>query len=89
MNGVRERLQMVFRTVFNDDAITLRDEMSANDIEDWDSLQHINLIIAVEKSFGIRFATAEISGLKDPGQNVGTFAQLIERKLKTSGLPAQ
>jgi acyl carrier protein len=80
MGAMRERLQLVFRQVFDDDSIVLRDENSAADFEDWDSLQHINLIVAVEKELGIRFATAEISQLKEPGQNIGSFVRLLERK---------
>jgi acyl carrier protein len=81
MNDQRDRLQSIFRQVFNDPEIVLRDEMTANDVDGWDSLNHINLIVAVEKSLGIKFATAEISRLKEPGQNVGTFIRLIESKL--------
>ncbi|MBM3774797.1 MAG: acyl carrier protein [Acidobacteria bacterium] len=82
MNEIRDRLQQVFRQVFDDEQLVLAGGMSAKDIEDWDSLQHINLIIAVEKQFGIRFATAEISQLKEPGQNIGTFTRLLEGKVK-------
>lgn len=81
MIDVRERLQEIFREVFNDPDIAVRDEMTAVDVDDWDSLSHINLIIAVERKLGIKFATAEISRLKDPGQNVGSFVRLIEAKL--------
>ena len=81
MNNVRERLQDVFQNVFDTPAVLLRDDMSAKDFEDWDSLQHINLIVAVEKAFGIRFATGEIARLKQPGQNIGSFIQCIESKL--------
>jgi acyl carrier protein len=81
MDSTREQMQTVFRNVFNDDEITLRDEMTADDVEGWDSLAHINLIIALEKHFKIKFATAEISGLKADGQNIGTFTQLVQKKL--------
>lgn len=81
MDELRNRLQEVFRDVFDDDAIVLRDGMTAADVAGWDSLMHINLIIAVEKRLGVRFATAEISGLKEPGQNVGTFLALLAKKL--------
>lgn len=82
MSDVRERLQEIFREVFHDPEITVRDEMTAADVDDWDSLSHINLIIAVERKLGIKFATAEIARLKDPGQNVGSFIRLIEAKLR-------
>ena len=82
MPEIRTRLRAVFRDVFDDDEMELTDEMSAEDVPDWDSLQHINLIIAVEKEFGIRLATAEISRLKEADQNVGGFLRLIESKLR-------
>jgi acyl carrier protein len=81
MADVRDRLQNVFRDVFDDPALVLNDAMTAGDIEGWDSLTHINLIIAVEKRLGIKFATAEISRMKEPGQNVGTFSKLVEDKV--------
>lgn len=84
MNDIREQLQDVFRNVFNDDDIVLSDELSADDIDGWDSLQHINLIISVEREFQIKFATAEISRLKEPGQNIGSFIHLIKEKVNSS-----
>ena len=50
--------------------------MTASDVEDWDSLNHINLIVAVEREFKVKFTTAEVSGLK----NVGDLMDLIGRK---------
>ena len=79
---MRDRLQEVFREVFDDEELEIRDDMTAADVEDWDSLQHVNLIVAVEAEFGVRFATAEIAGLKDEGQNVGTFLRLILHKMR-------
>jgi acyl carrier protein len=81
MADLRERVQAIFRQVFNDPSIVLRDDMTAADIDGWDSLAHINLIIAVEKGLGIKFATAEISKMKEPDQNVGTFIKLIANKV--------
>ena len=81
MASTSEQMQTVFRNVFNDDEIVLRDDMTADDVDGWDSLAHINLIIAMEKHFKIKFATAEISGLKEAGQNIGTFTQLVQKKL--------
>jgi acyl carrier protein len=83
-NPLREELQTVFRDVFGDDGIVLDGPMTAEDFPGWDSLAHINLIIAVERHFGIRFATAEISGLKADGQNIGTFLGLINKKLSAN-----
>lgn len=81
MGTTRDELQAVFHDVFDDDTIVLRDEMTANDIDGWDSLMHINLIIAVEKHFGVKFSIAEISILKGAGQNVGTFLAAIQKKV--------
>lgn len=82
MPDVRERLQEIFRDVFSDETLVLTDAMTAADVDGWDSLAHINLIIAVERSLSVRFATAEISRMKDPGQNVGSFVALVQRKLE-------
>jgi acyl carrier protein len=84
MDDVQPRLQQVFRKVFADPALELRDEMTAADIDGWDSLAHINLIIAIEREFKIKFAMAQISKMKDPGQNVGSMKKLLEQKLGKS-----
>lgn len=81
MADVRERVQDVFRDVFGDDELVLREEMTADDVDGWDSLMHINLVIALEKRFGIKLATAEISRLKAEGQNVGTLIAMVAAKL--------
>jgi acyl carrier protein len=80
MEAIRKGLQEVFREVFNDPDLILEDNMTANDIYGWDSLAHINLIIAVEKRLGIKFATAEISRLKANDANVGKMVELVARK---------
>lgn len=67
------RLNKVFRDVFDDNTITVTPKTTANDIEDWDSLEHITLISAVEKEFGVKFKMGEISGMK----NVGEMANII------------
>lgn len=78
--AVRERLTKVFHDVFDDDKIVLRDAMTAADIEDWDSLTHINLVVAAEKEFNTRFDLKEVKALK----NVGEFIAMIRSK---TGLP--
>jgi acyl carrier protein len=80
MDEIRQQIQEVFRDVFEDDDFILRDDMTAADVEGWDSLTHVNLIIAIEKKLGIRFATAEISRLNDHGQNVGSLLEMVKRK---------
>jgi acyl carrier protein len=81
MTEVRDQVAGIFREIFDDPSLVLRDEMTADDVDGWDSLAHINLIVALERQFGIRFATAEISRMKQPGQNVGAFLRLIDDKV--------
>jgi acyl carrier protein len=75
--NVKAELQEIFREVFDDDTIEIFDEMTASDIEDWDSLTHFQLIVVIENKFGIKFTTSEISSTK----NVGEFISLINKKL--------
>lgn len=78
----REQVYMelngVFQDVFDDESITVYDETTANDIEDWDSLEHINLVVAVEKQFGIKFTMGEVNGMK----NVGAMVDIIIERAK-------
>lgn len=67
---IYERLNEVFRDVFDDDTIEVDDLTTADDIDDWDSLEHINLIAAVEKEFGVKFKMGEVSTMKDVGEMV-------------------
>jgi acyl carrier protein len=75
MNAI-EALTEVFRIVFEDDTIVLYPEMTANDVEGWDSLSHILLILAIENKFKIKFSQKELLTLK----NVGSLVYLIENK---------
>jgi acyl carrier protein len=67
----------VFRETLDRDDLVLTPQLTARDVEGWDSLSHILLVVAVEQRFGIKFSTGEIDGL----ENVGQFIALIERKL--------
>ena len=67
---VFEALNGVFREEFDDDSIVVTDCTTADDIEDWDSLEHINLVVAVEKRFGIKFTMGEVTGMKNVGEMV-------------------
>ena len=84
MEEIRERVQDVFREVFDDPTLVLNDRMTADDVDGWDSLAHINLMIAIEKRLGVKFATAEISRLKENGKNVGNLLDLVARKRNAS-----
>lgn len=76
--SVFAKLNDVFRDVFDDDDITVVDSTTANDIEDWDSLMHINLVSAVEDEFDVEFEMKDILEL----DNVGDFVDLIIRVLE-------
>lgn len=71
-----ERLNEVFRDVFDDDEIEVYPDTTADDIDDWDSLEHITLISAVEREFRMKFKMGEISSMK----NVGEMAAIIAER---------
>jgi acyl carrier protein len=77
MDGALERMQPVFRRVLRQPDLVLRRDLSAQDVKSWDSLAHINLVVALEREFNIRLKTKDLAGLK----NVGEMADLIESKL--------
>lgn len=70
------RLAEIFQDVFDDDSIEVTPELSAQDVDGWDSLAHIRLILTIERAFKIKFTTSEIGKLK----NVGDLAMLIEAR---------
>jgi acyl carrier protein len=73
---IRDRLTGVFRDVFDDPSIAIFDDMTAADVDGWDSLTHVTLIVAAEKAFDVKFSTRDIQSL----QNVGGFLALIRKK---------
>jgi acyl carrier protein len=70
------RLSGIFEDVFDDDSIKLSPELSAKDVDGWDSLTHIRLILTIEKAFKIKFSTSEIGKL----ENVGDLVKLIKAR---------
>ena len=74
---IYEQLNEVFQDVFDDEDIIVNDETTADDIEDWDSLEHINLIVAVEKKFGIKFNMGEVNKFNNVGEMVDTIMTRI------------
>ena len=72
------RLDRVFQDVFDDSSIRVNPQTTADDIEDWDSLEHITLISAVEREFCMKFKMGEISSMK----NVGEMAQIVMERAK-------
>ena len=75
--AIYEKLNEVFQDVFDDDSITVNSETTADDIEDWDSLEHINLVSAVEKAFGVKFTMAQVVGMKNVGEMVDVILAAI------------
>ena len=74
---VFQKLNEVFREEFDDEEIVVREDTTAKDIEGWDSLEHIDLIAAVEDAFSVHFSMAEVTYMK----NVGEMADRIMEKL--------
>ena len=72
---VMEELTEIFRDNFDDDSIVLTEATNANDIEDWDSLEQINLLTAIEKKYGLKFNIGDVRGLKD----IGDLVALLDR----------
>jgi len=64
------RLNNVFREVFDDEELEVNDGTTSDDIEDWDSLEHINLVAAIEKEFDVKFTMAQIMGFENVGEMV-------------------
>ena len=77
-NEILERLNNVFIDVFDDENIKINDATTADDIDDWDSLEHINLIVAVEQEFGIKFNMNEVTTMK----NVGDMVKIINSRIE-------
>jgi acyl carrier protein len=77
MSDIKERAQSIFREVFDNDKLEIYDAMQAKDVEGWDSLTHITLIMTIEDTFGVKFTTREVMGF----QNVGEMLSCLNKKL--------
>jgi acyl carrier protein len=73
---IYERLAEIFEDVFDDDSIKITPELTAKDVDGWDSLTHIRLILTIEKAFKIKFSTSEIGRL----EKVGDLVTLIKAR---------
>ncbi|MEP7255156.1 MAG: acyl carrier protein [Ferruginibacter sp.] len=76
---ILEKLTTIFRNIFNDDAIVLSKELTANDVANWDSLSHMLMIGGVENTFAVKFKLKELGKL----DNVGNLVDLIATKLSS------
>lgn len=68
----------VFRDVFDDESITVEDSTTAEDIEDWDSLEHINLITAIEQEFNIKFNMGQVVTMKNVGEMIDIILSQVD-----------
>jgi acyl carrier protein len=71
------KVQEIFRDIFDEDDLMITDSTNSDEIEDWDSLNHINLVSAIEQEFGIKFTLIELISLK----NVGEMIDLMTLKV--------
>ena len=76
-NAIFEAVQQIFCDNFDDEELVLTRETCADDIEDWDSLEQINLLTAIEKKFNIKFKLADVRGLKDVGDLLDLVARMV------------
>lgn len=74
---VFEKLEDIFRNNFDDDDIKLTDETSSTDIEDWDSLEQINLVVAIQDAFNVKFNIDEVNAMKNVGEMVDFILEKI------------
>ena len=74
-NNIMTRLTEIFRDVFDDNSIVINENTTSNDIDEWDSIEHINLIGAVEEEFKLRFKMKELSGMKNVGEMIDIICE--------------
>lgn len=73
---ILSRSTAVFQDVFDDESIEINEATQASDIEDWDSLMHINLVLAIESEFGMKFTMGEVTSMK----NVGEMVEILKTR---------
>ncbi len=78
-------LTTLFQDIFDDDELVVESTTTAADVDGWDSLSHIRMILAVEQGFGVRFSAAQVSSLA----NVGELVDLIAAKTGAAARPAE
>ncbi len=78
-NQILKELQVIFRDVMDNDSIVINDSTTAADVEEWDSLSHLQLVFAVEKHFKFKFSTAELSSWKNVGQLVANISAKLNK----------
>ncbi len=71
---IKEKTNRIFRKVFNDDSLVIYNEMTANEVEKWDSLNHLVMITTIEEEFGIKIKLKELIAMKNVGHLLETIA---------------
>jgi len=77
---ILERVQLIFRECFDNDTLVIERSTTAKDVENWDSLNHVNLLAAIEKEFGFEFTLTEMGGLKNVGEMLDLIHQIVSEK---------
>jgi acyl carrier protein len=77
LDEIYKKMTEIFRDVFDDDTLVVTPDMTADDVAEWDSLNHIRLILTVQKAFEVKFSAAQTAGLK----NVGELVELVQTKM--------
>lgn len=80
-DALLQEVEAVFRDVFEDDELKISAETKAEDVDGWDSLMHVSLMINVERVFGVKFSASQVASLKD----VGELVNLLESRLAAKG----
>ena len=78
-----QKVQEIFRDVFDDEELTISDLTNSDEIEDWDSLEHISLIVSMEKEFSMKFDIKEVNKLENVGQMVDMIKMKMDEKAGT------
>ena len=79
INAICSELTPIFQDAFDDDDVVATPSLTAADVDAWDSLSHIRLVLAIEAHFGLSFTAAEMAGLRDVGELAGVIARKTGR----------
>lgn len=77
MESIRNQVQDIFRDILDLESLTLGDDTQASDVDGWDSLTHIQLIVAIEKEFKVKFSSKEILSWKNVGELLGSLQSKV------------